>query len=319
MTRRIDHTLRIDGLTIAVTEWGPAQAPAVLMMHGIRGYAETFAGVAQALLPQRRTIALDQRGRGRSDWDPQRRYHTDTYVADQLAVADALGLERFDLLGHSMGGINAIVLASRHPQRVRRLVIEDAGPGAFEHSPGASRIQRELAATPAGFDDWEAACAYLRALRPSVSEAARQQRLQEMLRPRRAEEGAGFTWRYDLAGIAAVRLNPDPARVVDLTPHVRALACPTLVLRGGRSDYLQPAMAQAMADANPRVRWAEIADAGHYVHDDQPEAFHRAVCDFLLEGEAEGGGRGAGTASSTAAVASGTQALSRPGAEAAAP
>jgi esterase len=291
MTRRIEHFLTIDGLSIAVTEWGPAEAPTVLMLHGIRGYAETFAGLAQALQPERRTIAFDQRGRGRSDWDPNRQYHTERYVADLLAVADAMGLARFDLLGHSMGGINAIVFASHHPGRVRRLVIEDAGPGAFEHSPGASRIQRELAQTPAGFDDWEAASAYMRALRPSVTEAARQQRLREMLRPRRGDEGSGFTWRYDLTGIAATRLHPDPARVVDLAPHVRALSCPTLVLRGGRSDYLQPAMAQGMAEANPNVQWVEIADAGHYVHDDQPEAVHRAVREFLLEGDAEGTSR----------------------------
>jgi len=204
-------------------------------------------------------------------------------VADLLAVADQLGLARFDLLGHSMGGINAIVFASTYPERVRRLLIEDAGPGAFEHSPGAGRIKRELEQTPACFESWDAASAYMRALRPSVGEATRQQRLQEMLRPRRAEEGAGFTWRYDLAGIAAVRLNPDPAQVVDLAPHVRSLAGPTLVVRGGRSDYLQPDMAQAMAEANPRVRWVEIADAGHYVHDDQPEVFHRVAREFLLD------------------------------------
>lgn len=287
MTRRVEHRLRVDGLTLTVTEWGPAEAPPVLMLHGIRGFGETFAGVAQALQPGRRVIAFDQRGRGRSDWDPQRQYHTDAYVADLAAVADQLGLASFELLGHSMGGINAIVFASRHPQRVRRLVVEDAGPGAFEHSPGATRIVRELAQTPPGFDDWEAASAYMRALRPSVTEAARQQRLREMLRPR---EGGGHTWQYDLAGIAATRLNPDPARVVDLAPHVRALACPTLVVRGGRSDYLQPAMAQAMAEANPHVRWVEIADAGHYVHDDQPEAFHRVVRAFLLDGRVEAPG-----------------------------
>ncbi|MEI8267604.1 MAG: alpha/beta hydrolase [Betaproteobacteria bacterium] len=292
MTRRTEHTLQVDGLSIAVTEWGEPNvpdAPAVVMLHGIRGYAETFVHVAQALQPQRRVIAFDQRGRGRSDWDPQRRYVTATYVADLLAVADQLGLARFDLLGHSMGGINAIVFSSTYPTRVRRLLIEDAGPGAFEHSPGAGRIKRELEQTPAGFESWEAASAYMRALRPSVPEAARQQRLQEMLRPRRAEEGAGFTWRYDLAGIAAVRLNPDPAQVVDLAPHVRSLACPTLVVRGGRSDYLQPDMAQAMADANPRLRWMEIADAGHYVHDDQPEVFHRVAREFLLEEAADAG------------------------------
>jgi esterase len=291
MTRRLDYTLHVDGLALGVTEWGPADAVPLLMLHGIRGYAETFEPVAQALQPHRRIIAFDQRGRGRSDWDPQRRYVTEAYVTDLAAVADQLGLGRFELLGHSMGGINAIVYASRHPQRVSRLVIEDAGPGAFEHSPGASRIQRELAEAPGDFADWEAAAAYLRALRPRVSEEARQSRLRSMLKP--LPDGR-WTWRHDHAGITAVRLNPDPAQVVDLAPHVRALACPTLVVRGGRSDYLQPAMAQAMADANPQVRWVEIADAGHYVHDDQPAAFHALVRGFLLgdgaDGLREGGG-----------------------------
>lgn len=279
MERR-DLTLRHAGLNFHVTEWGPAEAAPVVMLHGIRGYGETFAGVAQSLQPDRRVIAFDQRGRGLTDWDPDHDYYTDTYVADLAAIADGLGLGVFDLLGHSMGGINAIVFAARHPQRVRRLVIEDAGPGAFEASPGAARIRGEMTNTPVRFADWEEASAFMRALRPSVSEDARQQRLHNMLKP--SPDGAGFTWRYDHAGIAATRLNPDPARLVDLRPHVAAIACDTLVVRGGRSDYLQPGMAAEMRHLNPRIRETVIDDAGHYVHDDQPDAFNRAVRDFLL-------------------------------------
>src|SRR3990167_3083531 len=64
-----------DGLALRVLEWGPETAPPVVMLHGIRGYARTFAGLAAALLPRFRTIAYDQRGRGESDWDPARRYY----------------------------------------------------------------------------------------------------------------------------------------------------------------------------------------------------------------------------------------------------
>lgn len=280
MTQRRDYPLQVNGLTLYVTEWGDAASRPVLMLHGIRGYAETFAGVAEALQPQCRVVAFDQRGRGRSDWDPARNYYTDAYVADLEAVRAALGLEQIDLLGHSMGGINTLVYAARYPERVRRMVIEDAGPGAFEDSEGARRIRRELQETPVGFGDWEQARAFMRELRPTVTEAAREERLHSMLKP---SGDGGYTWRYDHAGIAATRLNPDPARVVDLVPFVRALDCPTLVLRGGRSDYLQPAMAEAMTLLNPRLRWREIADAGHYVHDDQPEVFCRQVREFFYE------------------------------------
>lgn len=276
------HRVTVDGLSLHVAQWGPADGVPIVMLHGIRGYLQTFERMAQALPAHWRSIAFDQRGRGESDWDPQHRYDTDTYVADLRAVVDSLGLSRFHLLGHSMGGINAIVFASRHPDRVTSLLVEDAGPGAFERSAGAQRIQRELRDTPAGFDNWEAASAFMRALRPTVTEAAREQRLRAMLKPR---EGGGFTWRYDHAGIAATRLNPDPARVVDLMPHVRALRCPTLVVRGGRSDYLQPDMAKAMCEANPMIHWTEIADAGHYIHDDQPEAFQQVLDRFLASVE----------------------------------
>lgn len=270
--------VQLSGLNFQVTEWGVVDAHPVVMLHGIRGYSDTFEGVAQALLPGSRVIAFDQRGRGGTDWDPQRNYYTDTYVADLAGVVDALGLDQFDLLGHSMGGINAIVYAAQHPQRVRRLLIEDAGPGAFDSSPGATRIRKELATTPAVFETWDAATAFMRALRPTVTEAARQQRLHNMLK--QMTDGR-FTWRYDHAGISATRLNPDPARVPDLRPHVAAIACKTLVVRGGRSDYLQPEMVQAMQALNPNIQSVDIPDAGHYIHDDQPALFNAVVADFL--------------------------------------
>lgn len=277
MERR-DYTLLHAGLNFHVTEWGPNTGKPIVMMHGIRGYGETFLAVAEALQPDYRVIAFDQRGRGQTDWDLNRNYYTETYVSDLGAIVDALGLGKFDLLGHSMGGINAIVYASQHPDRVRKLVIEDAGPGAFETSPGAIRIRQELQTTPASFESWNAASAFMRALRPTVTEEARQQRLQSMLKP---ATGGGYTWRYDHAGIVATRLHPDPIRVVDLRPHVSAITCATLLLRGSKTDYLQPEMANVMCDLNAHITCKEISDAGHYVHDDQPVAFNTAVRQFL--------------------------------------
>ncbi|VCU68427.1 Tropinesterase [Pigmentiphaga humi] len=272
-----DYRVPANGLELHVTEWGPADGRPVLMLHGIRGYAQTFHGLAQAL-PDRRVIAYDQRGRGLSDWDPAREYYTASYVADLDAVATQLGLGRFDLLGHSMGGIAAIVYAATHPGKVDRMVIEDAGPDAFEHSSGAGRIRAELTNAPLSFESFDHARAFMRALRPSVTEEAREERLRNMLQ---VHPDGSCSWRYDHAGIAQARLDPLPGHSVDLWPHVKALACPTLVLRGGRSDYLSADTALRMADANPHIRWSEVPDAGHYVHDDQPELVAQAVRAFL--------------------------------------
>lgn len=277
--QRRDYSLALSGLNFHITEWGDPEGFPLLMLHGIRGYGETFADLVQRLPPNYRFIALDQRGRGDSDWDVGCNYYTDTYVADMEALVARLGLRQFDLLGHSMGGINAIVYAARHAAKVRRLIIEDAGPGAFENSPGATRIRRELATTPSRFASWEDASAFMRELRPSVTEEARQQRLRNMLK----EVDGGYTWRYDHVGISTTRLTPDLSRVIDLRPHVTALKCPTLVVRGERSDYLSAEIAAEMRRLNAHIVTSTIADAGHYIHDDQPEAFAEVVRQFLAQ------------------------------------
>jgi pimeloyl-ACP methyl ester carboxylesterase len=276
-TAKRHQILSQDGLRLNLLEWGDGER-VLVALHGIRGYADTFARLAADRPAGWRVVALDQRGRGDSDWDPGHNYYTDAYLTDLEAVLAWLGPQRVSLLGHSMGGITALAFAAAQPERLKALVIEDAGPGAFEESPGARRIQAELRAAPARFADRQAAEAYMQALRPTVTPETISARVSRMTKS--LPEG-GLTWRHDHGGITATRLAPDPARLVDLWPCVRALACPTLLLRGGRSDYLLPAFGEAMAAANPRIRHVAIDGAGHYVHDDQPEVFSRDVWAFL--------------------------------------
>ena len=99
------------------------------------------------------------------------------------------------------------------------------------------------------------------------------------------ESSGGVTWRHDQQGIAKARLNIEPT---DLWPAVRALDCPSLFIRGGRSDFLPVEMLQAMRACNPNIRTVEVADASHYVHDDQSEVFNALVSRFLGELKSEG-------------------------------
>ncbi|MFI0822047.1 alpha/beta fold hydrolase [Streptomyces sp. NPDC021098] len=154
------------------------------------------------------------------------------------------------------------------------------GPGAV---PGIPVVKREVAETPAEFPSLDAARAYWRGIRPGITTEALESRIRHTLRPGVCGR---WSWKFDLAGIAAARLDTDPARQVDLWPSVEALRCPTLVVRGGASDFLPAATAAEMTARNPRVRTVEMPGAGHYVHDDAPDAFHHHLELFLSRPEA---------------------------------
>ncbi|HJV71684.1 alpha/beta hydrolase [Ideonella sp.] len=267
-----------DGLRLHYIEWGALSAPTIVALHGLRSFAYTWEPVALPLAQRFRIVALDQRGRGQSDWDPQRRYYASEYVRDLEALVEHLDLQRFVLLGHSMGGANAFIYASRHPDRLAGLVIEDMGPGASATSAGADRIRRELLATPAEFASWDAAAAFWRRQRPDIPETAVQARVQHSMK---ALNDGRIVWRHDAQGIAHARLHATPQQLVDLWPHVEALEVPTLVLRGANSDFLSARTAAEMSQRNAHVLTREVPMASHYVHDDNLPGFESALHAFL--------------------------------------
>jgi pimeloyl-ACP methyl ester carboxylesterase len=272
------HMRFVNGLHLSVREWGPADAPAIVLLHGLRGYSGTWRKLAAELRGRARLIAIDQRGRGDSAWDPERNYYTDAYLADLEALVDVLELDRFVLIGHSMGGTTAYVYAARHPDRVVGLIVEDIAPGSSMTGEGARRIVAEMAALPQDFADWAEARAYWRARRPNLDEAAIEERLAESLRE--VPDGR-IAWRYDAAGIGATRVDPDPARMVDLWPVVDSLVVPTLVIRGGKSDFCPAETVARMVERNPNIREIAVAGASHYVHDDAPASFNAQVRSFV--------------------------------------
>jgi pimeloyl-ACP methyl ester carboxylesterase len=272
-----DGFLNVNGLRLHYLDWGSRKgALPIVMLHGLRGYAHTWDLVAQELQSSYRVIALDQRGRGDSDWGPWADYWVEQYVSDLESFVDQLNLSRFVLIGHSLGGANAIVYSARHPDRVAAAVIEDMGPGASTSSAGSARIKAELRSIPDSFDSWAEAEAYWRAQRPTASGDGIRSRMHHTLR---AQADGRIGWKFDHDGIRRARL--DPSRQIDLWPRVLEMRCPTLVLRGEHSDFLSRATAEEMALRNSNMRWVEIGFASHYVHDDNLDAFNREVALFL--------------------------------------
>ncbi len=157
------------GMRLHYLSWGNPSGIAVVLLHGLRSYAQTWDGLANALGERYCCYALDQRGRGYSDWADASSYRTEAYVNDLEDLVTHLGLQRFVLVGHSLGGTNALEYARLNPGRLQALVVEDIGPGSSVSGDGAERIRREMSQTPLLFPDWESAAQFWLQARPGLS------------------------------------------------------------------------------------------------------------------------------------------------------
>lgn len=141
-----DIELRIGSLTLAARVHGPEDGDPVLALHGWLDNAASFEPLAP-LLEGLRVVSLDLAGHGRSDHRPPGSwYHLVDYVADVVGAADALGWQRFSLLGHSLGGAVATLVAGALPERIGRLALVEAlGPIADDPAQAPARLAHALA------------------------------------------------------------------------------------------------------------------------------------------------------------------------------
>src|SRR5438874_1814759 len=115
--------LTVNGLKLHHLDWGNSSASALVCVHGFRGNAHAFDGLARRFRDRYHVLSLDVRGRGDSAWAKDGIYSLQAYVNDLEGVVDALGLQRFTLIGTSMGGRIGMTYAGRHPERLERLII----------------------------------------------------------------------------------------------------------------------------------------------------------------------------------------------------
>ncbi|MCP3986563.1 MAG: alpha/beta hydrolase [bacterium] len=132
-----------------MTEWGSKDGWPVVILHGGSHDASHWAEVCRRLPSSLRCVVPDQRGHGRSERAPDGDYSCQAQVSDLVALVDALAIQRFALVGHSMGGLNALHVAGTWPERVRALVLVDVGTETRESGLAAiARSRRRAAAAP---------------------------------------------------------------------------------------------------------------------------------------------------------------------------
>ncbi len=274
----IERTAKVNGIRLHYLDWGldrgPADAPPVVLLHGITGHARVWDHLAERLAPRHRVLALDQRGHGDSDPAPDDDYRVGTMADDVAAFVGSLRLDRFALLGHSMGGRIAIKYAADHAARLERLVIVDIGPDI--NLAGLQRVRDMMANAPERIESEEWAVEYIRRANPLQDVDMLRERVRHGLR--RAPDGE-LTWKYAKGLRDMMREGRRDA--VDLWEPLPRIPCPTLIVRGAESDILSAEVAKKMAERLPDGRVVEIAGAGHTVPADRPEEFVRQIRAFL--------------------------------------
>ena len=225
-----------DGTELVYWTW-PGAGPPTLLLHGIGNYGRYWDLFADAVGGRLRLVAPDARGHGESA-RPAGEYAPADFTADALAVLDALKIERAVVVGHSMGGLHSINLAALHPGRLRALVIVDASPDPLP--AGAERAQRLLTGRPARFRDRAEARAYLERTSPDYAAAVYENRLAFAFR----EENGELVWRSDTAALERIMRGRMPTE--DRWDALARIACPTLVVRGTRSNVLSEEVAEEM-------------------------------------------------------------------------
>jgi pimeloyl-ACP methyl ester carboxylesterase len=271
------------GLSLSVTEWSRRGLPCV-MLHGFGDAGCVWNHLAIRLAPRFHAAAMDLRGHGDSDWDPETRYDAQTFTADLTSAAAAFGFERMILIGHSLGADVAIRFAADNAARVAALVIVDFGPELDER--GIDEILRSFAATPPSFETQEDYADWLIARRPLADPTLLRHFARQSLR-----QASPGDWRPKAD--AALASHSQISRIVasdgryrdpDLWPMLRRVTCPSLVVRGNGSGVLPADVASRMSEqALWDGRLATIGAAGHAVMMDNPTEFCGSVIDFLAK------------------------------------
>jgi pimeloyl-ACP methyl ester carboxylesterase len=268
--RAQNRTLTVGGLALHLLEWGAPGRPALAFLHGGSAHAHWFDGVAPAFADRFHVVSIDQRGHGESAWPRPPAYATEDFTGDLLGLMDALGWGRAVVVGHSMGGHNAIAFAAWHPERVRALVVTDSRPSIPEERLGRlrQRGRRSLRLHPTR----EAAVAAFRLLpRETVADPAL---LTHLARAGVVQRDHGWQYRFDPEA-------NHQRRPADTWAALPRIAAPTLIVRGEWSPILPAELAERMRAAIPRAGLVEIPGVYHHLVLDRPEVFVRVLDEFL--------------------------------------
>jgi len=256
---------------LAFTEFPAAETatqPPLVIAHGLLGSRKNWATLGKRLATNRRVLTVDMRNHGESPWDPRHDYAS--MAEDLEAVIEARAGGRADVLGHSMGGKAAMAVALTAPRMVRNLVVADMAPIVYQHS------HEDFIAAMRAVD--VGSLTRRKEAEPMIAAAVPDPGIRAFLLQNLATEGGKFFWRVNLDALSA-----NLKSVVDWPAPLATgrFEGPTLFIRGATSDYVPDSAWKAIQAQFPVAMLETVANAGHWLHAEQPEPFLAAVAEFL--------------------------------------
>ena len=268
------------GIDLAADLYGAEADPPVLFLHGGGQTRHAWGSAAATVAAAGRfCLSIDLRGHGHSDWSPDGTYDLDRFAADVRTIASSLGRPPV-LVGASLGGLASLVAIGESEQPVAAaLVLVDVTPRI--EVDGRVRIQTFMRAGMRGFDTLEDAADSIAAYIPNRPRPKDLSGLQKNLRLR----GDGrWYWHWDprwLGNNEGVDGQEGLVHHDRMCACARAVAVPTLLVRGRMSDIVSDEGVRELQDLIPHAEVADVAEAGHMVAGDKNDAFNAAVIDFV--------------------------------------
>ena len=258
---------------------GSNHHPKLIFLHGLMGSGNNWRRITAKFESTFQILTYDQRGHGRS-FHPEAGYTSQDYSEDLYQILKELGWNKVILVGHSMGGRNAIEFAAEHSDMVTQLVVEDIG--VTPNKASVQKIEELLNSVPTPFGSKREAREFFQndfvGLHPNNPQA---QAISVFLYSNIIESKEGRAdWRFFKEGVLeSARQGPQEKRWAQW----ESLKMPLLLVRGAQSTDLSEAEYLEMLSRNPQAKGVVVENSGHWVHFDQPLEFIALIEKFILK------------------------------------
>ena len=268
--------LDINGIRLHYLDWGGCGNRQMLLLHGFMGHAHVWDAFSLQFRNYYHVLALDQRGHGKSQWSKEAEYSIDEHFSDLARFVETLDLKDLILVGHSMGGRNALFYAACVPERVYRLIMVDSRPANSAES--SSALKQLLLHFPLQAKSLNQVAESIQELYPYLPAATAYHLAKYGYR--RSDSGK-FIPKYDTR--MCLQFEKSDYTAENIWSFLKNVSCPTLVVRGAQSSFLSREDAKKMYSFFSRAVLKEISHATHIPFLENPDAFNKVVLDFLSE------------------------------------